>query len=55
MYLTTIWYTTYLNWIVFWICPPGFEVLLLYLNVFDHVYLKFLSASYLYLIQKPKN
>ena len=24
-----------------------------YCNVFDHVYLKFLNASYLYLIQKP--
>ena len=24
-----------------------------YCNVFDHVYLKFLNASYLYFIQKP--
>ena len=24
-----------------------------YCNVFDHVYLKFVNASYLYLIQKP--
>ena len=24
-----------------------------YCNVFDHVYLKFKNASYLYLIQKP--
>ena len=28
-------------------------VLKCYCNVFDHVYLKFLNASYLYLIQKP--
>ena len=40
-----------LNWILFWICPLVLKCC--YCNVFDHVYLKFLNASYLYLIQKP--